>query len=344
MDLQTPFISSLKENLISGYALASVFGGNTSNSEYEFLTGNSFAWLSPNAVPYQQYIRSSTYSMVSYLKSVYNYKCLAFHPNDGTAWNRTNAYKHLGFDESYFLDAFPRKHYIRKYVSDQEMFELLIENYEAQKENPLFLFGVTMQNHSAFLYSGENYTQHISLDFDGDEFKEAEQYLSVLHETDKAVEYLISYFENVDENVVIVFFGDHQPKVEEDFYQLIRGKEEDTLDTYQLRYKVPFFIWTNYDIEEQTLDCVSLNYLSSYVYDAAGIALPPYNQFLREMEAEIPSINANGFYSPSVGGYLPVEEANEEEMRWLELYESLQYNNVFDNKCRNEKLFPVLHE
>lgn len=42
-----PFISSLKENTISGYALTSVYGGNTANSEYEFLTGNSMAWLSP---------------------------------------------------------------------------------------------------------------------------------------------------------------------------------------------------------------------------------------------------------------------------------------------------------
>lgn len=338
----TPFISSLKDNTISGYTLVSVFGGNTANSEYEFLTGNSMAWLSPNTVPFQQYLRSPAYSMVSYLKSSYDYKCVAMHPYRSSGWNRPAAYEYLGFDEAYFRSAFPRKQNVRNFVSDQEMFEFLIDIYEAQKDNPLLLYGVTMQNHGNYRYSGENYTQHISLNVDGAKFNEAEQYLSVIHETDKAVEYLITYFQNVDEDVVIVFFGDHQPKVEEEFYQAIRGVEEDTLDIQQLRYKVPFFIWTNYDIEEKYLDCVSLNYLSSYVYDAAGLALPPYNQFLRKMEEKIPSINVNGFYSPTAGGYLPLEEANEEEIQWLERYEILQYNNIFDRKHRNEILFPVL--
>ena len=40
-----PFISSLKENAIYGKALASVYGAKTPNSEWEFMTGNSMAWL-----------------------------------------------------------------------------------------------------------------------------------------------------------------------------------------------------------------------------------------------------------------------------------------------------------
>lgn len=337
-----PFISSLKEDTISGYTLTSVYGGNTANSEYEFLTGNSLAWLSPNVVPYQQYVRSSTYSMVSYLKSEYHYKCVAMHPFHSSGWNRPAAYEHLGFDRSYFLEDFPQLNFIREYVSDQEMFEFLIEAYEEEKDDPLFLFGVTMQNHGGYTYTGDHYTQTISLeDYDG-KFPEVEQYLSLIHETDKAVEQLITYFREVEENVVIVFYGDHQPKLDESFYRTISGKDSDTLEEQQKRYKVPFFIWANYDIEEACLDCTSLNYLSSYVYEAAGIALPPYNRFLREMEEKIPSINANGFYSPENGGFVSFDEANEEEEKWLNLYEALQYNNIFDQKQKNEALFPSI--
>lgn len=337
-----PFISSLKENAISGYTLTSVYGGNTANSEYEFLTGNSLAWLSPNVVPYQQYVRSSTYSMVSYLKSEYNYKCVAMHPFHSSGWNRPAAYEYLGFDACYFLEDFPQLNFIREYVSDQEMFEFLIETYEEEKDDPLFLFGVTMQNHGGYTYTGDNYTKFISLNDYGSKFPEVEQYLSLIHETDKAVEYLITYFQEVDENVVIVFYGDHQPKIDESFYQTISGKDSDALDEQQNRYKVPFFIWANYDIAEAHLDCTSLNYLSSYVYDVAGIALPPYNRFLREMEEKIPSINANGFYSLNNEGYISLDEANEEELMWLNLYEALQYNNIFDKTQKNEALFPSL--
>lgn len=338
----TPFISSLTENTISGYALSSVFGGNTANSEYEFLTGNSMAWLSPNTVPYQQYLHASTYSMVSYLKSSWQYKCIAMHPYESSGWNRPAVYDYLGFDQCYFLEDFPQENYVRDYVSDREMFEFLIETYEAQKDEPLFFFGVTMQNHGAYYYSGDNYTQYISLEEYGDDFPDAEQYLSLIYETDRAVEYLISYFQDVDEDVLIVFFGDHQPKVDEAFFETIGGGTADTLAEQQKRYQVPFFIWANYDIDEAYVDCTSLNYLSSYVYQAAGLTLPPYNRFLQELETVIPVINANGFYSLSSGGYLSFDEAEGEEQQWLALYEALQYNSCFDKTNRSQIFFPTV--
>jgi phosphoglycerol transferase MdoB-like AlkP superfamily enzyme len=337
-----PFISSLKEDTISGFVLTSVYGGNTANSEYEFLTGNSMAWLSPNVVPYQQYIRSSTYSMASYLKSFYRYKCVAMHPFQSSGWNRPVAYEYLGFDECYFVEDFPQKNFIRELISDQEMFEFLIETFENQKEHPLFIFGVTMQNHGGYTYSGEKYNQYITLEKHGDAYPEVEQYLSLIYETDRAVEYLIRYFQNVDDDVVIVFFGDHQPKLNESFYETVSGTTADTLDKQQKLYEVPFFVWANYDIEEKYIDNTSLNYLSSYVYDAAGIALPPYNQFLQTMEKVIPSMNANGFFSISTGSYLSFDEATNDEQRWLELYEVLQYNNIFDATHRSETFFPTL--
>lgn len=340
----TPFISSLKDNTISGYALTSIYGGNTSNSEYEFLTGNSLAWLSPNVAPYQQYIREPTYSMVSYLKSVLDYKAIAMHPFQSIGWNRPVAYEYLGFDECYFIEDFPQMNFIRNYVSDQEMFEFLIETYEAQKEEPLFIFGVTMQNHGGYLYSGENFTNHVSLDDYGDQFSEAEQYLSLIHETDKAVEYLITYFQGIDDDVIIVFFGDHQPKLSESFYETIHGSTATTLNEQQKFYKVPFFIWSNFDIDEKYVNCTSLNYLSSYVYDVAGIPLPLYNRFLKEMENVIPSINANGYYSQVEGQYINFDDASEEERSWLEVYEALQYNNIFDKSHQNEDLFPLLNK
>lgn len=246
----TPFISSLSENTISGYALSSVYGGNTANSEYEFLTGNSMAWMSPNAVPYQTYVRSSAYSMVSYLKTRYNYQCIAMHPYLSSGWNRPVTYANFGFDESLFIESFPQEQFVRKYISDQEMFESMIEVYENHKDSPLFLFGVSMQNHGSYTYDGGNYEQTISLVGYDDEYPDVEQYLSLIHETDRAVEYLLSYFEQVDEEVVIAFFGDHQPRIDENFYDQLNGTDTSTLDGQQKRYLVPFFVWANYDIDE----------------------------------------------------------------------------------------------
>ena len=54
-----PFIHSLKDNVIKGNCYVSVKGGNTANSEYEFLTGDSMAFLPAGSVPYQQYLKIS---------------------------------------------------------------------------------------------------------------------------------------------------------------------------------------------------------------------------------------------------------------------------------------------
>lgn len=273
---------------------------------------------------------------------MYNYQCVAMHPYLASGWNRPMTYQNFGFDACYFDEDFPQEKYIRQYISDQEMFEFLIEKFETKKEDPLFIFGVSMQNHGDYLYAGENYTNHIYLTEYENQYPDVEQYLSLIHETDKAVEYLINYFQNVGEDVVIVFFGDHQPRAEEAFYEAVSGTAADTLDKQQQRYKVPFFIWTNYDIEEQYVECTSLNYLSSYLYEVAGIELPSYNRFLQELEAVIPSINAFGYYSPAVGGFVSLDDANAEERKWLDMYEMLQYNSIFDSANRSDVLFPAL--
>ena len=48
------YIQSL--DAVRGSAYASVFGAGTSTSEFEFLTGNSMAFLPSGSIPYQQYI------------------------------------------------------------------------------------------------------------------------------------------------------------------------------------------------------------------------------------------------------------------------------------------------
>ena len=264
------------------------------------------------------------------------------HPYLASGWNRPDAYSYLGFDKTMFVDDFPQKDYVRQYISDKEMFDTVIDTYEKNKNGPLFLFGVSMQNHGDYSYVGDNFESSVSLVGYDKDYPDVEQYLSLIHETDKAVENLVSYFESVDEEVVIVFYGDHQPKLDNDFYNEVSNK--DLADVYgkQIKYKVPFFIWTNYEIDRKFVECTSLNYLSSYVYNIAGIPLPSYNQFLTELEEKIPSINAHGYYSLEKKRYISFDEASEKEKEWLLRYEQLQYNSLFDIKNRNKKLFPTI--
>lgn len=340
----TPFYDSLEKNTIKGHALSSVFGAKTPNSEWEFLTGNSMAFLPSGSVVYQQYITDTPTSLVSNLKNI-GYTCVAMHPYYDTGWSRNIVYPNMGFDETHFIDDFDQTKILRDYITDQELYEKIVDRYESKKSNEdLFIMSISMQNHGGYTEKYDNFDEKARML--GINYPDVNQYLSLIHESDSALEYLISYFEKVDDPVEIVFFGDHQPSLSSSFYPYLNGKGLGGLTLSELEnlYTVPFFIWTNYDSDQESVELTSLNYLSTLALERAGIALPAYNQFLADMMEEIPAVNSRGFYSKSQGKFLHVEDAAGEDAKWLKNYEILQYNNMFDKRNKSELIFPYLKQ
>lgn len=338
----TPFYDSLTENTVKGYALSSVFGAKTPNSEWEFMTGNSMAFLPSGSVVYQQYITDTPTSLVSNLKNE-GYTCVAMHPYYETGWSRNMVYPNMGFDEMHFIDDFDQTQMLREYVTDQEFYERIIDRYESRGANEdLFIMSISMQNHGGYTEKYENFNEEVRML--GINYPDVNQYLSLVHESDKALEYLISYFESVDDPVEIVFFGDHQPSLSSSFYPYLNGKGLSGLTTDELEalYTVPFFIWTNYETKEETVEITSINFLASMALQRAGLTIPPYNQFLLDMMEVVPAINSRGYYSKSAGAFLHIEEATEEEAEWIRDYKILQYNNMFDKKGKSELFFPYI--
>lgn len=336
-----PFFDSLcanGENVISGNLYVSVCGGNTANTEFEFLTGNSMAYLPQGSIPYQQYINDKISALPAYLRSL-GYKTFAMHPYNAGGWDRDTVYPLLGFESMEFLPDYTNREYIREYVSDKTCVEKIIDTYENKTEgNPAFIFNVTMQNHGSYGDAYGNFTPHIKVE--GAESFSLSTYLSLIKKTDEALEILISYFEKEEEPVVVVFFGDHQPNdaVAQPIWSL-QGKsyknlsEEDT----DLRYQVPYLIWANYDIEngiegnssEDTINKVpkniSANYLADVMLEAAGIPKSAYGNFRMELMQRYPVISAQR-----------VENATGEVMEydieddWLRMYQKMQYYYLFD--------------
>ncbi len=332
----TPFIDSLKENTVKGYALSSVYGGNTANSEFEFLTGHSLAFLPQGSVPYQQYIRDEMYALPQVMKN-YGYTTMATHPYGEKGWSRDKIYPLFGFDESEFIDAYPKEYLLRGYVSDRVMFERVVEKIKsAENENPVFLFGITMQNHGG--YNDPYYEDTVHLEGYSRDYSQSQQYLSLIKDTDDAVRYLLTELENFGEDTLVLFFGDHLPSVELEFFEELYGGKFEKIEGKMLQHKIPFFIWANYDIQEKTVECTSLNYLAGHLLETAGLPLPPYHRFLKDAEKVIPAMNVLG-YRRAGGDFAEYSEATEDEKQWLKKYAMAQYNNIFDVKNRNETFF-----
>lgn len=340
----TPFIDSLQENTVKGYALSSVFGAKTPNSEWEFLSGNSMAFLPTGSVVYQQYISSRPASLVSNLKDR-GYTCVAMHPYYATGWSRNHVYPNLGYDEMHFIEDFDQTRILREYITDEELYDKIIDRYENRsRREKLYLMGITMQNHGGYGQAYDNFDEGCFKI--GRSYTDANQYFSLIHKSDQAVKKLITYFSKQEDPVEIVFFGDHQPSLCSSFYPLLNGKGLSGLTEDELEnlYKVPFFIWTNYDTPEEMVDITSLNFLSTMALERAGISLPPYNRFLAQMSETVPAINSRGYYSKTEGKFLHIDEAQGEEAEWIRQYRILQYNSMFDRKVRSQVFFPYYQQ
>ena len=349
-----PFIRSLQqgaENTVTGYANVSVLGGNTANSEFEFLTGGSMAFLPQGSVVYQQYLKQEMPNLVSYLKDL-GYSTVAMHPYNASGWERDRVYPMMGFDEFISLKNFGMARRLRKYVTDEACYDRIIDLYEKKDENePLFVFNVTMQNHSSYTEQFDNFTPGIAAE--GTNSDALNMYLSLMKESDRAFEELVNYFAQAEEDTIILFFGDHQPTsyVSNPVFRA-NGIDPNNLTDEQnmLRYKVPYVLWSNFDmkgdvaeaggsegisfagtVEEATAEAsvaageTSLNYLALDVLEASGLPIPAAMSSLEEVRGEYPVVTAIGVVDKE-GNLLEAKECAE----GLRAYQSQLYYLLFD--------------
>jgi len=333
-----PFYRNLEKNTIKGILTTSPErGGGTGYTEYEFLTGNTMAFLR-GSNPYVQYINSEMPSIVTTLKDQ-NYQALAMHPYKKSGYNRVSVYSHFGFEDFITMESFDNPETVRGNISDLENYKKLIELYENRdKKKSFFIFNITMQNHGGYFDTGYEFDNPINVtSFDVRE--DVDIFLSLMKESDMALEYLIDYFKKIDEDTVILIFGDHQPMLDDNFTEALYQKplNELTLEEKVKLYQVPFLIWTNYDIEKKHLEEISINYISSLLLDTAGVETTTYNKYLLKLYEKMPIIVANFYYDNKGNVYSFKDDSNLEEE--IKEYEMIQYNSLFDLKNRLDKYF-----
>lgn len=326
-----PFVHSILRgevaNTISGYADVSVLGGNTANSEFEFLTGNSMAFFPNGSVPYLQYIRDGISTIVPQLEE-YGYTTYGTHPYRAKGWNREFIYDLMGFDYRYFQGSFPFEDKLRNYVSDEADFKSILE-WRNNTEGPFFMFNVTMQNHSNYGGDFDNFDPQIVAKFKNTSSnKYLNKYLSLMYETDQDVASLLSELSQSDRKTIVVFWGDHQPNdyvVRPIYKEYGLDFDNQTYEQQQQRQKTPFFIWANYDIQEQTNVEISLNYLNILLFETAGLQLDEYQTFRKNLwQGQIPMMNAV-VYRNDDGDLVEYDDAPEEIQNLLNEYQNIQY-------------------
>ncbi len=279
----TEYYESLK-NVSKGNLYVNTFGGGTANTEFEFLTKATVGSMRYPIMPYN-IIDHDKYSIARYFKN-FQYRTIAMHPYTKTNYNRDKVYKYFGFDEFLSFDDFLNKKYVRNFVSDESMYENVIEKFKEVKKNKekAFLFGITMQNHSGYSeFEGEKVK---AVDYNSEIIN---SYLSLMYISDKAIKTLIDYFEKEKERVIVCFFGDHNASFGTKFNKLIYDTDIKYAGTDA--YKTPVFIYDNKHEANIKIGSTSPNFLSNDILKAANMPFDFIHEFMEELHKRIEFMN-----------------------------------------------------
>ncbi len=333
------------DNLIrqnqTGRLLVSVLGGGTCNTEFEFLTGLSMMYMPSGCYAYMQHIKQNTDSMATYLEQ-FGYDTVAMHPFYEVCWKRNTVYRQMGFNDFISGEDMTSNagkyvsaerwekgfgddvEYIRTLISDSFFYKQIEKRFEEKEDKPLFIFGVTVQNHSTYEYDGDDFVTDVHIKRPEGDFPRAEQYLSLIKDSDEALQELIDYFEKVDEKTVIVFFGDHQPNVEAELIDALSPYRDQFVNAYLTRFETPYLIWANYDLdidEEPGFGVTSANFLGLKTLEAAGIPLNAEYKMIKDVEKIAPAMNTWGYYDPyNVWNYRTEDGYKEDILNYYNYY------------------------
>lgn len=327
------FVNGLDDALYHGYVYSSVIAGGTCNSEFEFLTGASMAFVGTENQPYVMYGFEDVSTLPRQFEEM-GYSSCAIHPMSGENWNRKKVYSEMGFDCFLDIESFDDDVPIRHAgPTDASTYQLVLDQLE-QSDNPGFIFDVTVQNHGAYeqfdLPEEERVDSNITW-VEGPFPEQTTEYISLVAASDRELEWFIDELRSLDRPVVVVFFGDHQPihgkMLNEVLYP---GADPNDPSHFERMYQVPYFIWANYDVAgngqtSERLD-MGINSLAAVTLNSIGAPLTDWQMAQLVLREDVPVLNGFG-YQTSDGVWHSLEggESWVQAVRDLERIQYMEY-------------------
>src|SRR5699024_7711069 len=179
-------------------------------------------------------------SVVKQIKS-HGHHATAIHPFNTSMYKRQEVYPKLGFDDFLYDKTMVNAERITSssYISDDSAYKEVLRVMKETDEKD-FIHLVTMQNHMPY---GEKYASSPFRVTGSGNKREAEGYFNDLAHSDEAMKSLVEQLDEFDEEVVVVFWGDHLPG----FYdERVQKRNAD-----QAMYQTPLLIFSNRNEENK---------------------------------------------------------------------------------------------
>lgn len=273
----TPTLNKLsKEGLYFPHFYPQVSVGTSSDTEF---TLNTSLMPALSGTVFVNYYDRNYVSIEKLLKEK-DYYTFSMHGNNATMWNRMEMHKSLGYDKFYAKDSFTvdKDNWIGLGISDHAFFEQMVpilKDIESEHKNYMGTL-ITLTNHTPWdgkdAYGEFKLTKTVKRVnektglteiVEDDYLKDTKigDYIRGVHYADRCLGEFIDYLyaNNLFDNTVLVFYGDHDAKLNAQEYaylynydpvkgRLLEEGEEGYVDydyyANELNRNTPLIIWT----------------------------------------------------------------------------------------------------
>lgn len=332
-----PNYKELSKTNISGNILTPVIGGVTCNVEYEFLVGSSIRFVDEVDVPFEsqdKYIPDTDERAIPWQFKKNDYKTIAVHPFNKFFYNRSKIYPKLGFDEFISLSEMDNPPIKGEYVSDEYFMQTVIKTID-KTEEPLFLFGISMENHypyNAGKFKSNNIKTQSSHD-NNSSTSVLDSYAQGVYDADKSLKQLIDYLNTQQEPTLVFFFGDHLPLIDVNpmnFYNKAGYTSSFKVGDWNLEdvskmYSTPYLLWANYELPKVQLSDFSPIYIGPILMDLANLNKNIYTSYLIEMQKHVPVLHRDIYIDEDGVKY---KEPPIEDKPWIDNFFYIQYDSL----------------
>jgi len=259
-----PYVRKLMSKYSTGHLTVPVVGAGTANTEFESITGLSARFFGPGEYPYRSILSDETCESIPYDLKKIGYSTHAIHNHRGIFYNRNTVFPDLGFDTFTSLEYMNNvtktpKGWAKDYVLTSQITDALKSTKGSD-----YIYTVSVQGHGQYPTDEVLTNPEIKVTkAPSDELKNQwEYYVNQEYEMDQFVQQLLAKLKKMDENTVVVFYGDHLPGMS--------NLTDDNIVSGRSIYQTDYVLWSNFKMAKK--DSTQHAYqLGSYVLGRLGI-------------------------------------------------------------------------
>lgn len=241
-----PNWDELRKNYSSGFMTVPSIGAGTANTEFEVMSGMSLDYFGFCEYPYKTILKDTNVESICYNLQELGYKSTAIHDNKGTFYSRNKVFPRLGYNDFISIEYMKNVTYNPLGWADDDVLIDEITKTMDTSEKQDFIYTITVQAHGKYPDEQVDDTQTITMEGESDPKvkNQYEYYINQVHQEDEFIKNLTDTLSAYDEDVVVVFYGDHLPTFD---------LSEDDLSAGSL-YQTEYVIWSNFGLEEVDKD------------------------------------------------------------------------------------------